>query len=185
MRAYAKKNFPLTRIRRFLEPGPILLVSSAYQGEWNIMTLGWHMVLGFDPALVGCYIWDENHSFSLIRRSKACVINIPTFDLMDAVIGVGNTHGGEIDKFREFNLTPVEASKVDAPLIGECYASFECSLVDGSMINRYGLFVFEVVKAHVATSPRYPTTVHYRGDGVFMISGRNVSYRRRFKRVNL
>ena len=53
------------------------------------------------------------------------------------------------------------------------------------MINRYGLFVFEVVRAHVATSPRYPTTVHYRGDGVFMISGRNVSYRRRFKRVNL
>jgi hypothetical protein len=58
-------------------------------------------------------------------------------------------------------------------------------LVDGSLINRYSLFVFEVVKAHVATSPRYPTTVHYRGDGVFMVSGRNLSYRRRFKRVNL
>jgi len=28
------------------------------------MTLGWHMMLGFEPALVGCYIWDENHSFS-------------------------------------------------------------------------------------------------------------------------
>jgi len=42
-----------------------------------------------------------------------------------------------------------------------------------------------VVKAHVAKSPRYPTTVHYRGDGVFMVSGRNVSYRSRFKRVNL
>ena len=104
MRAYAKKNFPLTRIRRFLEPGPILLVSSAYQGEWNIMTLGWHMVLGFDPALVGCYIWDENHSFSLIRRSKTCVINIPGSDLIDAVIGVGNTHGGKVDKFQAFIL---------------------------------------------------------------------------------
>jgi hypothetical protein len=41
------------------------------------------------------------------------------------------------------------------------------------------------VKAHVATSPRYPETVHYRGDGVFMVSGRNLSYRRRFKSVNL
>jgi hypothetical protein len=39
--------------------------------------------------------------------------------------------------------------------------------------------------AHVATSPRYPTTLHYRGDGVLMISGRNVSYRDRFKRENL
>jgi hypothetical protein len=57
--------------------------------------------------------------------------------------------------------------------------------VDGSWISGYSLFVFEVVKAHVATSPRYPTTVHYRGDGVFMVSGRNVSYRSRFKSVNL
>ena len=54
-----------------------------------------------------------------------------------------------------------------------------------SLIDRYGLSVFEAVKAHVATSPRYPTTVHYRGDGVFMVSGRNVSYQKRFKPENL
>jgi flavin reductase (DIM6/NTAB) family NADH-FMN oxidoreductase RutF len=185
MRTYKKRSFPLTRIRRFIEPGPIVLISSAHQGERNIMTLGWHMMLGFEPALVGCYIWDENHSFSLIRRSKECVINLPTFDLIDTVIGVGNAHGGKGDKFEEFGLTPVRASKVAAPFIAECYANFECRLVDGSRINRYGLFIFEVVKAHVATSPRYPKTFHYRGDGVFMVSGRNLSYRRRFKAVNL
>jgi len=162
-----------------------VLVTSAHKGERNIMTLGWHMVMGFEPSLVGCYVWDENHSFSLIRRSKECVINVPTFDLVNAVIGVGNSHGPGVDKFEQFGLTAVEASKVDAPLIAECHASFECRLVDTSLINRYSLFVFEVVKAHVATSPRYPTTVHYRGDGVFMVSGRNISYRRRFKRANL
>jgi flavin reductase (DIM6/NTAB) family NADH-FMN oxidoreductase RutF len=185
MRTYDKKNFPVAKIRRFLEPGPIVLVTSAHKGERNIMTLGWHMVMGFEPSLVGCYVWDENHSFSLIRRSKECVINVPTFDLVNAVIGVGNSHGPGVDKFEQFGLTAVEASKVDAPLIAECHASFECRLVDTSLINRYGFFVFEVVKAHVATSPRYPTTVHYRGDGVFMVSGRNVSYWRRFKRANL
>jgi flavin reductase (DIM6/NTAB) family NADH-FMN oxidoreductase RutF len=116
------------------------------------MSLGWHMVLGFEPALVGCYIWDQNYSFSLIRRSKVCVINIPTFDLVDAVIGVGNTHDTKVDKFEKFGLTPVDASKVDAPGIAECYASFECKLVDGRLIDRYSLFVFEVVKAHVASS---------------------------------
>jgi len=185
MKAYKKTNLPLTKIRRFLEPGPVVMVSSAHRGERDIMTMGWHMMLGFEPALVGCFVWDENHSFSLIRRSKECVINIPTFDMIDAVIGVGNTHGGNVDKFEKFGLTALEASKVDAPLIAECYANYECKLVDGSQINRYSLFIFEVVKAHVAKSPRYPTTVHYRGDGVFMVSGRNVSYRSRFKRVNL
>jgi flavin reductase (DIM6/NTAB) family NADH-FMN oxidoreductase RutF len=105
--------------------------------------------------------------------------------MVDAVIGVGNTHGPDPDKFARFGLTPVDATKVKAPMIGECFANFECTLVDTSLINRYSLFVFEVVKAHVATSPKYPRTLHYRGEGVFMSSGKSVSYRRRFKRVNL
>jgi flavin reductase (DIM6/NTAB) family NADH-FMN oxidoreductase RutF len=183
--ARRKRDFPVSDVRRFLEPGPIVLVTSAHRGERNIMTLGWHTVLGFEPSLVGCYIWDQNHSFSLIRRSKECVINVPTVDLVDAVIGVGNTHGPDVDKFDAFGLTPVAATEVGAPLIAECFASFECRLVDTSLINRLGLFVFQVVKAHVAASPRFPTTVHYRGDGIFMISGRNASYRRRFKPENL
>jgi hypothetical protein len=42
--------------------------------------------------------------------------------------------------------------------------------------------MFEVVKAHVATKPTYPKTIHYRGDGEFMISGTNTGkYRGRFK----
>jgi flavin reductase (DIM6/NTAB) family NADH-FMN oxidoreductase RutF len=195
--AYRKKNFPLEKIRRFLEPGPIVLISSAHRGERNIMTLGWHMMLGFEPALVGCFIWDQNHSFDLVRRSKQCVINLPTVDLIETVIAIGNTHAGGArgrsdgsnrkgsDKFAQFNLTPLPATKVNAPLIAECYANFECKPIDTSLIKKYSLFIFEVVKAHVASSPRYPTTMHYRGDGVFMVSGRNKSYRRRFKRVNL
>jgi flavin reductase (DIM6/NTAB) family NADH-FMN oxidoreductase RutF len=185
MKRYRKKDFPVNNVRRFLEPGPIVLVSSADKSEQNIMTLGWHLVMGFTPSLVGCYIWDQNHSFSLIRRSKECVINVPTFDLIDQVIGIGNCHGSEVDKFEKFALTPVAGKKVSAPLIAECYANFECKLIDASLIKKHSLFVFEVVHAQVATSPRYPKTVHYRGDGVFMISGPSLSYRRKFKPENL
>jgi flavin reductase (DIM6/NTAB) family NADH-FMN oxidoreductase RutF len=183
MRKYKKKNFPIDKVRRFLEPGPIVLVSSAYKGKRNIMTMGWHMML--DYTRVGCFIWDQNDSFAMIRRSKECVINVPTFDMIDTVIDIGNCHGSETNKFEKFKLTAVEGSKVDAPLIAECYASFECRLIDSSLIKKYSLFVFEVVKAHVATSPRYPKTVHYRGDGVFMVSGSSRSYRSQFKAVNL
>src|SRR3954468_21706960 len=112
MTRYEKKSFPLTKIRRFLEPGPIVLVSSAYKGERNIMTMGWHMMMGFEPALFGCYIWEENHSFSMIRRSKECVINVPTFDMVDAVIGIGNCSGAEVDKFEKFRLTGVAGKEV-------------------------------------------------------------------------
>jgi flavin reductase (DIM6/NTAB) family NADH-FMN oxidoreductase RutF len=182
MKAYEKKDFPVAKIRRFLEPGPIVLVSSAYRGQTNIMTMGWHMVMELEPSLVGCYIWSENHSFEMIRKSKECVINIPTTTLATKVVGIGNSSGRDIDKFKEFGLSGVSASQVKAPLIGECYANFECRLVDASLIKKYSLFILEVVKAHVARSPTYPKTMHYRGDGVFMISGTNTGkFRRMFK----
>lgn len=185
MKPFKKSDFPVAKVRRFLEPGPVVLVSSHHRGERNIMTMGWHMVMMDEPSLVGCFIWDQNHSRELVMHSKECVINVPTVDLVRTVVEIGNCHGPEVDKFQEFGLTPVRARKVQAPLIAECFASFECELVDTSLIERYSLFVFEVVKAHVATSPRYPTTIHYRGDGVFMVSGRNVSFRRHFKPENL
>jgi flavin reductase (DIM6/NTAB) family NADH-FMN oxidoreductase RutF len=88
-----------------------------------------------------------NHSRGLIERSRECVVNVPTFDLIDAVIGVENTHGPETDKFAEFGLTPAKANEVGAPLIEECYANFECRLIDDSQSDKYSLFVFECVKA--------------------------------------
>jgi flavin reductase (DIM6/NTAB) family NADH-FMN oxidoreductase RutF len=176
-----KRDFPVADVRRFLEPGPIVLVSSAWNGERDVMTLGWHMVLAFEPSLVACYVWDENRSFELLRRSGECVINLPTVDMLDTVVDIGNCSGRDVDKFDAFGLTVGKASRVGAPLIRDCHANFECRLHDGRQIRRLGIFVWEVVKAHVATSPKLPRTVHYRGDGAFMVSGREVSRRARFK----
>jgi flavin reductase (DIM6/NTAB) family NADH-FMN oxidoreductase RutF len=182
MTRYTKTDFPVHNVRRFLEPGPIVLVSSAHKSESNIMTMGWHMVMEFTPALVGCIISSGNHSFELIRRSRQCVINLPTEDLAAKVVKIGNSSGRDTDKFSEFGLTPKPGTHVRSPLIDECYANFECKLADASWVGKYNLFVFEVVKAHVATSPKIPKTMHYRGDGEFMISGAETrKYRRLFK----
>lgn len=183
---YPKKDFPVSNVRRFLEPGPIVLVSSAFKKERNIMTMGWHLIMEFEPSLIGCYIWDQNHSFHLIRKSKECVINIPTTVIASKVVKIGNCSGRDVDKFDAFKLTAAPAKKIHAPLIAECFANFECKLIDTSLINKYSLFIFEVVKAHVATSPKFPETIHYRGDGLFMIAGRTVSkYRKLFLPQNL
>ena len=181
-----KRDHPVDDVRRFLEPGPIVLVSSAWKSKTNIMTMGWHMVMSEEPALVGCFIWDRNHSFEMIRKSRECVINVPTVDLATTVVGIGNTSGAKVDKFARFRLTALPGRKVKAPLIGECHANFECRLVDSSLINRYSLFVFEVVKAYARVAPKFPKTLHYRGDGLFMMAGPTVSrYRKLFKREML
>lgn len=179
MKRYRKTDHPLDDVRRYLEPGPIVLVSSSWQGQHNIMTMGWHMMIGFQSF--ACYIWEANHSFEMIRNSEACVINLPTLDIVDTVVDIGNCSGAEVDKFARFGLTAKPAERVDAPLIDECYANFECHLADASQIDRHGLFIWDIVKAHVAVSPKRPKTVHYRGDGEFMVAGDWISRRGRFK----
>jgi flavin reductase (DIM6/NTAB) family NADH-FMN oxidoreductase RutF len=177
----SKDDFPVAEIRRFLEPGPIVLVSSASRGETNIMTMGWHTVMEFTPSLVGCVIAGGNHSFELIRRSKECVINVPTTALTDAVVGIGNCSGAEVDTFKHFRLTAQPGEAVKAPLIAECHANLECRLKDDSLVDSYNFFIFEVVKAHAAPRLKYPQTLHYTGDGVFMVSGKVISRRGQFR----
>lgn len=185
MTALRKSDFPLIDVRQHLETGPIVLVTSAWNGETNIMTMGWHMMMQFDPALFGCYIWSGNHSYELIRNSQQCVINVPTLELADQVVAVGNSTGSDVEKFGRFGLTATPATRVEAPLIAECYASFECQLYDSKLIGEYGLFVWEVVKAHVDRSVKQPRTLHYRGRGQFMVAGKTLDFHRRFRPQNL
>jgi flavin reductase (DIM6/NTAB) family NADH-FMN oxidoreductase RutF len=96
MKQFRKRDYPLEEIRRYLEPGPIVLVSSAWKKQTNIMTMGWHMMMGFSPALIGCYIWEENHSFEMIRRSRECVVNLPTTELTEQVVAIGNSTGSSV-----------------------------------------------------------------------------------------
>src|ERR1700722_7320642 len=116
MKTYSKKDFPVSNVRQLLEPGPIVLVSSAWKGKDNIMTMGWHTVMEFSPSLIGCVIADNNVSFEMIRKSRECVINVPTADLVDKVVSIGNCSGDEVDKFKQFGLTPKTGAKVAAPL---------------------------------------------------------------------
>lgn len=181
MKIYRKFDYPVADARCLLEPGPVVLVSSAYKDQRNIMTLGWHMPMEFTPSLVGCVIASGNHSYEMISRSKNCVINVPTLKLATTVAKIGNCSGADTDKFRKFKLTALEPEVVDAPLIAECYANFECKLVDGRLRDKYNFFIFEVVKAHAARTPKYPRTIHYRGDGQFMVSGPALNLRRLFR----
>jgi len=172
-RRFDKVDLPLEQVRRVLEPGPIVLLSSSHKGERNVMTMGWHTVMEFSPSLVGCVIASSNHSFELVRRSRECVINVPTTALVDEVVGIGTSSGAEVDKFERFGLTLEDG--FEAPVIRECYANFVCKLHDDHLVDKYNFFIWEVVAARVARSPRHPETLHYTGKGEFRVAGKVIS----------
>jgi len=106
----ARKSFPLSKVYSLLEPGPVVMVTTARDGYPNIMTMSWHTMIEFEPPLVGCVISNSNYSFGLLKATNECVINIPTVEIAEKVVGCGNTSGAKIDKFETFCLTPKPAS---------------------------------------------------------------------------
>jgi flavin reductase (DIM6/NTAB) family NADH-FMN oxidoreductase RutF len=170
----AKRTFPLSKVYGLLEPGPVVLVTTAYKGRANIMTMSWHTMMEFEPPIVGCVISNRDYTFSILKQTKECVINIPTAELAAKVVGCGNTSGRNVDKFEVFQLTPANASLVKAPLIDECYANLECKVVDARMVTKYNFFVLEVQKAWIAPSTKHPQTLHHLGKGMFMVAGRTI-----------
>ena len=168
----AMKTLPLPQVYALLEPGPVVLLTTARRGRANVMTMSWHMMVEFTPPQLACVVSNANHSFAALRATGECVIAIPAVRLARKVVAVGNCSGRDIDKFAEFGLTAAPAAQVTPPLIGECFANLECKVVDRRMVNRYNLFILEVVRAWRDPAQKNPRTIHHHGYGKFVVDGR-------------
>ncbi len=167
-----KQKLPLGSVYRFLEPGPVVLLTTAHDGRPNVMPMSWHTMMEFEPPLVGCIVSNRNYSFRGLKSNNECVLNIPTVALIRAAVGCGNTSGRSVDKFAAFGLTPLPANRVRPPLIAECPVNLECSVVDTRLVSKYNFFILRVLKAW--RDPRLVRleTFHHLGQGNFMIAGR-------------
>jgi flavin reductase (DIM6/NTAB) family NADH-FMN oxidoreductase RutF len=177
----AKKAFPLSKVYSLLESGPVIIVTTARAGKTNVMPMSWHTMMEFEPPLVGLIISDQNYSFRLLKATKECVINIPTAKIAQKVVACGNMHGDKVNKFEKIGLTPRSASLVKAPLIDECYANFECRVVDIKMVAKYCFFVVDVVKAWIDPAVKNPRTIHHLGKENFMVAGKRIKIKSKMK----
>jgi flavin reductase (DIM6/NTAB) family NADH-FMN oxidoreductase RutF len=165
------KDLPLAKVYQLLEPGPVVLLTTARNGRANVMTMSWHMMVEFEPPLVACVVSPRDFSYAALRATKECVIAIPAVELASKVVEIGNCSGRDVDKFERFQLTKITAQRIAPPLIGECFANLECKVVDTRLVNKFGLFVLEVVKAWTDPTQTNPKTIHHRGFGEFVVDG--------------
>ena len=162
-----------------LEAGPVVLVTTAYNGYANVMTMGFHVMVQHAPPLIGCVIGPWDYSHAALVATRECVIALPTVDLAETVVDIGNCSGEEVDKFVRLKLTPEPAMKVQAPLIRECLANIECRIADDSLAHAYDLFILEAVAIRYDDERRERRTLHHRGDGTFTVDGRTLDLRER------
>lgn len=174
------KALPLSKVYTLLEPGPVVMVTTAHGEKRNVMTMAWQTMLDFVPPLIGCVI-SGDQSMALLKASKECVIAIPSVKIARKVVRVGSISGRKIDKFTTIGLTPLPASMVKAPLIAECFANIECRVVDTALVKKYDFFVLQAVKAWIDPSQKNPRTLHHRGNGVFAVDGTTIKIPFRMK----
>ena len=173
------KELPLAKVYQLIEPGPVVLLTTAYKDNANIMAMSWHMMVEFEPPLIACIVSDANYTFAALRATKECVIAIPALELASKIVEIGNCSGRDVEKFERFGLSAVKADRVAAPLVTECFANLECRVADTRLVNKYNLFVLEVVKAWIDPAQRNPKTIHHRGYGKFAVDGETIKLRSR------
>jgi len=175
------KEFSLAKVYQLLEPGPVVLLTTADKGEINVMAMSWHMMVEFEPPLVACIVSSADYSFATLRATRECVIAIPALELAPIVVQVGNTSGRDLDKFEAFGLTPLPAERVAPPLVAECFANLECKVTDTRLVNKYNLFVLEVLKAWFDPSQKTPKTIHHHGYGTFVVDGETIALKSKMR----
>lgn len=168
------RTLPQSDVYQLIEPGPVVLLTTARRGQANVMTMSWHMMVDFEPPLIACVVSSANHSYAALRATRACVIAVPDESMARTVVAIGNCSGREHDKFAEFGLTALPAEQVPAPLVGECFANLECRIADTRLANRYNLIILEVVKAWRDPARKSARTIHHQGYGRFAVDGETI-----------
>ena len=167
-----KKELALSKVYKLLEPGPVVLMTTCYKDEIDVMAMSWTMPIEFEPPMFACIVSNRNHSFDLLKKSKECVINIPQEKMLDRVVKIGNVSGKKVDKFQKFNLLTEKAQTVKAPLLSECFANLESKVIDMRFVEKYGMFVLQVHKAWTGAGKRKFKVFHHHGEGVFAVDGK-------------
>ena len=175
------RQLQLAKAFTLMESGPVVLVTTNDGEKSNVMTISWTMVVDFTPMFaITTGPW--NHSYAALRKSRECVIAIPTVDLIDQVVGVGTCSGAATDKFERFELTPLTGKHVRAPLIKECLANIECKVVD--IVEKHNIVVLEGLAAYLDKNRKEKRTIHAVGDGTFIVDGERID-RRKMMRAKL
>ena len=149
----------------------------------NIMTIGWHMVMGLEPSH-RLLLWDETTASRCSEGARICHQHP---DGGHRGEGRGNRRfvGPRRRRIQEVQVDGCTRQEGQGPAdIGKCCANFECRLLRFRPHQQVQASLFNLGRLLRRTrrpSPRYPRTLHYRGDGIFHAVGWQYrQYRRLF-----
>jgi flavin reductase (DIM6/NTAB) family NADH-FMN oxidoreductase RutF len=140
-----RRNLSEHDARRLLVCGPLVLVTTTWRGNDDVMPAAWSMPLSADPPFVGVAVHPSRHTHDMIRFSEEFALNIPGRRLINHCQYFGTTSGSTVDKLESSQIPTFRARKVEAKLLEGCVAYIECGVEDALRIGDHTLFVGRVV----------------------------------------
>ena len=134
-----------------LYPLPAVMVSAGDSaGNQNIITVAWTGTVCTNPAMLYISVRPERYSYGMIRETGEFVVNLTTEKLAYAADWCGVKSGRDVDKWKEMQLTPVRADKLEfAPLMKESPVNIECKVTEIKELGSHHMFLAEVQAVHV------------------------------------
>ncbi|MBQ7056425.1 MAG: flavin reductase family protein [Bacteroidaceae bacterium] len=127
-------------------PLPAVLVSCGSKpDEYNLLTISWCGTLCTDPAMCYISVRPERHSYDIIKRDMAFVINLTTEEMAFATDWCGVRSGKDYHKFEEIGLTPGKATMLPCPIVEESPLSIECRVREIISLGTHDMFIAEVL----------------------------------------
>ena len=133
-----------------LNPTPVVMVScGSTLDEYNIITIAWTGTVNSDPPMCSISVRPNRHSYPILKRTGEFVINLVDKELTPFTDWCGVRSGKKYNKFLETGLTPIRATKVNAPMIEEAPVNLECKVTQVIPLGTHDLFLAEIVAVHV------------------------------------
>ncbi|HOJ30603.1 MAG TPA: flavin reductase family protein [bacterium] len=125
----------------------VLVTTRNKEGKNNVMAVGWTAIVSSDPVMFVLGIDEEACTYQNILGTKQFVVSFPSEKMAKETLFVGSVHGYKRDKIQESGLEIQEAKIVNAPVLVDAVANFECKLVEITKPGDCPLVVGQVVYA--------------------------------------
>ncbi len=154
--AVMKQVSPGDAVARKYPEWIVMVVANDEQGRPNVMPAGWGMICSGQPLYVAVSIAYTRYTYKCIHATGEYVFAWAGEGQEELVAQAGSTHGGEIDKFREFAIPCSDPVAIRVPLLSGAAANLECKVVHEYESGDHAIFIGEVVAAHVPEIPIRP-----------------------------
>ena len=136
----------------FHYPAGATIVTSHAHGRDNAMAVAWHTAISRQPAYYAVCISSKRFTHSLITETKEFVVNFIPDEKSELVALVAGSTGHELAKFSSVQIAAYQGSRVEAAVLEDAFAAYECRVVGQHTYGDHEIFVGEILAVQFESS---------------------------------